>query len=143
MCIRDSAANLEHTDRLQVFEFEVDLIRSVVKIEAQQRCSNDVWREQVSGRANFLQCRGGESCVEHVRILVNRKQQIRRFESSDQPNLPSEDERRNGYLNSMTGTSVFQYLSCLVWQQTPVDGVYHLAGFVLPDAGSSYEMASG
>jgi hypothetical protein len=74
--------------------------------------------------------------------LVNRKQQIRRFKSSDQPNFPSEDERCNGYLNSMTGVSVFQYLSCLVWHQAPVDGAYHLAGFVLPDAGSSYEMAS-
>ncbi|MCH6550017.1 MAG: hypothetical protein IH812_09355 [Proteobacteria bacterium] len=75
--------------------------------------------------------------------MVNRKQQIRRFESSDQPNFPSEDERRNGYLNSMTGTSVFQDLSCLVWHQAPVDGAYHLAGFALPDAGSFYEMASG
>jgi hypothetical protein len=75
--------------------------------------------------------------------LVNRKQQISRYESSDQPSFPSEDERCNGYLNSMTGISVFQDLSCLVWHQTPVDGAYHLAGFVLPDAGSSYEMASG
>jgi hypothetical protein len=39
--------------------------------------------------------------------------------------------------------SVCQYLSCLVWHQTPVDGAYHLAGFVLSNAGSSYEMASG
>ena len=40
--------NLECANGLQIFEFEVDLVRPVVKIEAQQGCSNDVWREQLS-----------------------------------------------------------------------------------------------
>ena len=32
---------------------------------------------------------------------------IRRFESLDQPNFPSKDERCNGSLDSMTGISIF------------------------------------
>jgi len=77
----------------------------------------------------------GPSLVVTNKLEVSKARINRHFQS--------EYEHRDKDLDNMTTVSDCQYLSCLVLHQTPVYGAYHLAGFVLPDGGSCYEMASG